>query len=113
MAELTTTSTTTSRQPPLLLVVPGLLMAPRDGPFAVVLENRTTTERFSGLQLASNAVSTSVPMPTVTLKRRRLRFVLLLVIFVLTISASLAYYMRPYLEKYKREYEIIRSAQFL
>ncbi|KAK8782031.1 hypothetical protein V5799_016628 [Amblyomma americanum] len=94
IAELTTTSATTSRQPPLLLVVPVLLVAPRDGPLAVVLENRTTTERFSVPKLASNAVSTSVPMPTATLKRRRLRFVLLLVIFVLTISASLAYYMR-------------------
>ncbi|XP_077492942.1 uncharacterized protein LOC144104033 [Amblyomma americanum] len=107
------TSAKTTREPPLLLVVPGLMVVPRDGPFAVVLENKGTNASGPPPQSALTPSSTSTPMQAAKLRRHRLRFVLLLVAFVVALSASLAYRMRSYLAKYKREYEIISTAQFI
>nr|XP_054918350.1 uncharacterized protein LOC129380669 isoform X2 [Dermacentor andersoni] len=113
------TSSPTTRQPPLLLVVPGLMVAPRDGPFAIVRE--VDAANASDLQRPPNAArggaaspsSPWPPMPTGKLHRRRLRSVLLLVAFVLLLSSLAAYYVRSFLARYSREYEIIRNAQFL
>lgn len=108
----------TTRQPPLLLVVPGLMVAPRGGPFAIVREIEATN--ISDVQqppnVAHGAASPSPPwpeMPKGKLHRRRLRFVLLLVTLLFVLSSLVAYYVRSFLARYRREYEIIRNAQFL
>ncbi|KAL1476544.1 hypothetical protein MTO96_036414 [Rhipicephalus appendiculatus] len=118
LAQLVTSSTT--REPPLLLVVPGVMVAPNGGPFAIVRGVEATTNSSEARQPPMAVVGgvasptpTWPPMPTGKLHRRRLRFVFLLVAFLLVLSSLMAYYVRSFLSKYRREYEIIRNAQFL
>ncbi|XP_075726563.1 uncharacterized protein LOC142768468 [Rhipicephalus microplus] len=118
LAQLVTSSTT--REPPLLLVVPGLMVAPRGGPFAIVRgiegpanASDTRPPPIAVIGGVSSPTPTWPPMPTGKLHRHRLRFVLLLVAFLLVLSSLMAYYVRSFLSKYRREYEIIRNAQFL
>ncbi|KAH8032093.1 hypothetical protein HPB51_023077 [Rhipicephalus microplus] len=118
LAQLVTSSVT--REPPLLLVVPGLMVAPRGGPFAIVrgVEGPANASDARPSPIAviggvSSPTPTWPPMPTGKLHRHRLRFVLLLVAFLLVLSSLMAYYVRSFLSKYRREYEIIRNAQFL
>ncbi|XP_077529142.1 uncharacterized protein LOC144141462 [Haemaphysalis longicornis] len=107
----------TTTQAPLLLVVPGLMVAPHDTPLAIIhgspSEKRLTTQVAQRLLSPAAAANASAGYaPKWALRMRRFRFVILLVLVALLISSLLAVYMRSYLAKYRREYEIIKAAQF-